>query len=75
MNSKQVLDEAKVMIREFIDDFCNGDDSPFVCDLASTEAGYKELEKFILYRMSVGDRIDQAVNLKEQLLNPNRLAD
>ncbi len=73
--NKKVFDEAKKMIREFIDDFCNDDDSPYVCKLASTKIGYDELEQFVLYRMSKGDSIDQAVQLKERILDPNRLAD
>ena len=63
------------MIREFIDEFCNENDSFYVCQLSSTEKGYKQLEQFILRRLTKGDTIAQAVNLKERILNPNRLVD
>jgi len=74
-NKKYIIDEAKRTIKAFIDEFCNENDSFYVCKLASTEKGYKEVEQFILQRMSLGDTIDQAVNLKEQILDPNRLVD
>lgn len=74
-NKKYIINEAKRTIRAFIDEFCNENDSFYVCKLASTESGYKQVEQFILQRMALGDTIDQAVNLKEQILDPNRLVD
>ena len=72
---KEIFAEARRCIREAIDEFCNEDDSPYVCKLASTEKGYAIVEQFILQRMAVGDSIFQAINLKERILDPNRLVD
>ena len=63
------------MIRSFVDRFCNENDSFYVCKLKETKKGYKSIEDFVLRRMSKGDTISQAINLKERLLDPNRIVD
>tara|TARA_Y100000004_G_scaffold190984_1_gene249014 strand:+ start:2890 stop:3120 length:231 start_codon:yes stop_codon:yes gene_type:complete len=70
-----VIAETKLMIRQFVDDFCNENVSFYVCQLASTEKGYEQLEQFVLQRMAKGDTIARAINLKERILDPNRLVD
>jgi len=35
-NKKYIIDEAKRTIKAFIDEFCNENDSFYVCKLAST---------------------------------------
>lgn len=75
MEKNIVIENAKKMIRSFVDRFCNENDSFYVCRLKETEEGYKNLEQFVLRRMSKGDTISQAINLKERLLDPNRIVD
>ena len=74
-NLDNVITDAKKNIRKFVDDFCNENVSFYVCKLSSTEKGYKQLEQFVLKRMLKGDTIARAINLKERLLDPNRLVD
>lgn len=74
-NLDNVVAETKQMIRKFVDDFCNENVSFYVCKLSSTEKGYKQLEQFVLKRMLKGDTIARAINLKERILDPNRLVD
>ena len=74
-NLDNVITDAKKNIRKFVDDFCNENVSFYVCKLSSTEEGYEHLEQFVLQRMAKGDTIARAINLKERLLDPNRLVD
>tara|TARA_B110000259_G_scaffold170399_1_gene201076 strand:- start:8147 stop:8383 length:237 start_codon:yes stop_codon:yes gene_type:complete len=71
----KVIQKAKRLIKEFIDKFCNENVSFYVCQLCSTDKGYKSVEQFILQRMAKGDTIGTAINLKERILDPNRLVD
>tara|TARA_Y100000592_G_C5461760_1_gene314406 strand:+ start:919 stop:1155 length:237 start_codon:yes stop_codon:yes gene_type:complete len=75
LDNTKVIEEAKELIRSFIDEFCNENDSFYVCNLVKTEKGYKSVEQFILQRMAKGDTIARAVNLKERMLDPNKLVD
>jgi hypothetical protein len=74
-SKKYVINEAKRQIKAFIDEFCNENDSFYVCQMASTKKGYEQVEQFVLQRMALGDTIAQAINLKERILDPNRLVD
>jgi len=75
LNKEAVISEAKILIKDFLDKYCNENDSPFVCDYIKTKGGYDEVEQFILRRMTKGDAVSEAVMLKERLLDPNRLVD
>ena len=75
IEKKMIIENAKKMIRSFVDRFCNENDSFYVCKLKETKEGYKSIEDFVLIRMSKGDTISQAINLKERLLDPNRIVD
>ena len=75
IEKKMIIENAKKMIRSFVDRFCNENDSFYVCKLKETKEGYKSIEDFVLRRMSKGDTISQAINLKERLLDPNRIVD
>ncbi len=75
LNKQEVIDEAKILIKDFLDKYCNENDSPFVCDFIKTEGGYRVVEDFILQRMTKGDTVSEAVMIKERLLDPNRLVD
>ena len=74
-DKKEIIGTAKKLIRDWIDEFCSNVDSPYVCGMASTEEGYKQLEQFILQRMALGDSVADAVYLQERILDPNRLVD
>jgi len=76
MENSKVIRESKKLIKEFLDKYCNQTNSPYVCELISSEKGYKELEQFVLQRIARnGDTITEAIMLKERILDPNRLDD
>lgn len=75
LENKEVLEEAKELIRSVIDKFCNDYQTKYVCELASTKKGYEQLEQFILRRMIKGDTVLEAIDLQERVLDPNKLVD
>jgi hypothetical protein len=70
-NNEWVLIQVKALIAEQMK-ICNSEYKPYLCKLKQTEEGYKEIENFCVQQFFETDMdISDALNLKEQLLNPN----
>lgn len=69
----QVIKELKENIALQLE-FCNPNDTPWLCNQISDSEGYNKIEKLII-ELVCGEAmsISQAITQTEQLYNPNRL--
>lgn len=72
---EEIMVRLKKLIGENLE-FCDSDSTPFLCDLKSSEKGYKEIEDFVVKCFFETElSVSEALVMKENELNPNYLTD
>jgi hypothetical protein len=72
----KLISELKGNINQYLENFCDAESTPYLCDLRQSKEGYKQIEDFVIKAFFESDMsVSDALVQKENMLNPNYLTD